>query len=132
MTEAMANAVSPGCAIFTHEFRGAASRVPTEATAFGLRCDHVLVEILTCFVDRSDELEEQQHRRWGRATLRAFDAVALPGGYPNLLAGDDVERATKSYGRNSRRLAEAKRLYDPDNVFSSAIPLPPPRQCALV
>ena len=30
--EAMETAVSPGCAIFTHEFKGAASRVPVEAT----------------------------------------------------------------------------------------------------
>jgi hypothetical protein len=28
----MTTAVSPGCAIFTHEFKGAASRVPAEAT----------------------------------------------------------------------------------------------------
>ena len=37
---AMETAVSPGCAVFTHEFKGAASRVPEEATAFGLRRDH--------------------------------------------------------------------------------------------
>ena len=43
---AMATAASPGCAVITHEFRGAASRVPAAATAFGLRRDHVLVEIL--------------------------------------------------------------------------------------
>ena len=47
--EAMETAVSPGCAIITHEFRGAASRVPVDATAFGLRRDHVLVEILASF-----------------------------------------------------------------------------------
>ena len=88
LIEAMAAAVSPGCAIFTHEFKGAASRVPAEATAFGLRRDHVLVEILATFVDRSDQIEEQRHRQWARATLRAFDAMALPGGYPNLLAGE--------------------------------------------
>jgi hypothetical protein len=41
---AMENAVSPGCAIVTHEFKGAASRVAADATAFGLRRDHVLVE----------------------------------------------------------------------------------------
>ncbi len=70
--EAMAAAVSPGCAIFTHEFRGAASRVPVEATAFGLRRDHVLVEILAAFADRSDERQEQRHQQWARATLRAL------------------------------------------------------------
>ena len=122
--EAMADAVSPGCAIFTHEFRGAASRVPVEATAFGLRRDHVLVEILATFVDRSDRLEEQRHRQWARDTLQAFDAMALPGGYPNLLPGGDADRAAKSYGANAERLIKAKRHYDPDNVFRSAIPLP--------
>jgi hypothetical protein len=64
LIEAMAAVVSPGCAIFAHEFRGAASRVPAEATAFGLRRDHVLVEILATFADRPDELEEQRHRKW--------------------------------------------------------------------
>jgi FAD/FMN-containing dehydrogenase len=117
-------AVSPGCAVFTHEFKGAASRVPAEATAFGLRRDHVLVEILATFADRSDKLEEQRHRQWTRATRHAFDAMALPGGYPNLLPGDDANRATKSYGPNAERLVKAKRHYDPDNVFCSTIPLP--------
>ena len=122
--EAMETAVSSGCAIFTHEFRGAASRVPVEATAFGLRREHVLIEILATFVDRSDEVEEQRHRQWIRATLRAFDAMAFPGGYPNFLPQGDAGRAAKSYGDNSERLIRAKRRYDPDNVFSSAIPLP--------
>jgi FAD/FMN-containing dehydrogenase len=121
---ATAAAVSPGCAILTHEFRGAASRVPAEATAFGLRRPHVLVEILATFPDRSDQLEERRHQQWARATRHAFDAMALPGGYPNLLAGEDGDRAAKSYGRNVERLIRAKRHYDPDNIFCSAIPLP--------
>jgi FAD/FMN-containing dehydrogenase len=121
--QAMA-AASPGCAIFTHEFRGAASRIPVDATAFGLRRDHVLVEILTTFVDRSDRLEEQRHYAWVGATLRAFDALALPGGYPSLLPGGDANRAAKSYGPNAERLIKAKRRYDPDDVFRSASPLP--------
>jgi FAD/FMN-containing dehydrogenase len=124
MIHAMAGAVSPGCAIITHAFRGAASRVPVEGTAFGLRSDHVLVEILATFPDRSDALEEQRHRQWARSTREAFDAMALPGGYPNLLARGDEDRAAKSYGRNAERLIKAKRLYDPANVFCSAIPLP--------
>jgi FAD/FMN-containing dehydrogenase len=122
--EAMERAVSPGCAIFTHEFKGAASRVPAEETAFGLRRDHVLVEILATFQDRPDTHEEQRHQQWARVTLQAFNAMALPGGYPNLLAGGDPDRAAKSYGRNAERLIKAKRDYDPDNIFCSAIPLP--------
>jgi FAD/FMN-containing dehydrogenase len=121
---AMENAVSPGCTIVTHEFRGAASRVATDATAFGLRRDHVLVEVLTSFADRSDRFEEETHRDWARATREAF-TTALPGGYPNFLRRDEVHRAAHSYGGNANRLVEAKRLYDPDNVFSSTIPLPP-------
>jgi hypothetical protein len=117
-------AASPGCAVFTHEFRGAASRVPEKATAFGLRRDHVLVEILASFVDRSDPIEEQGYQHWVRATLKAFDAMALPGGYPNLLAGGDANRAAQGYGRNVERLVKAKRRYDPDKIFHSAIPLP--------
>jgi len=125
MIEAMATAVSPGCAIFTHEFKGAASSVPSGTTAFGLRRDHVLVEILAAFVDRSNPLDERRHRQWARATLRAFDAMALPGGYPNLLSVDeDAGRVANSYGRSVERLIKAKRNYDPDNVFRSAIPLP--------
>jgi hypothetical protein len=121
---AMAAAVSPGCAIFTHEFRGAAARVAPDATAFGLRRDHVLVEILATVTDRSDEVEEERHRQWARAAREAFDGMALPGGYPNLLVADDPDRAAKSYGGNAERLVALKQHYDPDNVFRSAIPLP--------
>ena len=124
LIEAMSTAASRGCAIITHEFRGAASRVPPEATAFGLRREHVLVEILAAFTDHADPREEGRHRHWARATREAFDAVALPGGYPNFLAAADADRAARSYGGNAARLIRAKRQYDPDNLFRSAIPLP--------
>lgn len=122
--EAMATAVSPGCLMITHEFRGAASLVPVEATAFGLRRDHVLVEIIALFDDSSAGSEEQRHWQWARATRQAFDAMALPGGYPNFLDRGDTDRAAKAYAGNAGRLLEAKRQYDPDNIFSSATPLP--------
>jgi quercetin dioxygenase-like cupin family protein len=124
LIQAVKSSVSPGCAIITHEFKGAASKVPEEATAFGLRRDHVGVEILAAFADPSDRVEEQRHRQWARATRQALDAMALPGGYPNLLDGDDPDRVASSYGCNAGRLMRAKRHYDPDNVFCSAIPLP--------
>ena len=124
LVEAMTKAVSAGCAIFSHQFKGAASRVPVEATAFGLRRDHVLIEILASLPDRSSGSEERRHQQWARNARRAFDAIALPGGYPNLLASSDTERAAQSFGPNVERLARVKQLYDPENVFCSAIPLP--------
>jgi hypothetical protein len=124
----MTEAVSAGCAIFTHEFRGAASRVPVEATAFGLRRNHVLIEILASFPDRSDRLEERRHQHWVRDTWRSFDAIAIPGGYPNLLGVGETNRATQSFGSNVERLAAIKQVYDPNNVFCSAIPLPAGRR----
>ncbi len=123
----MEAAVSPRCAIFTHEFKGAASRVAEAATAFGLRRDHVLVEILATFPDGSDIVDQPRHRHWARATRDAF-ATALPGGYPNLLGPNDPDRSADSYGGNAARLIAAKHRYDPDNVFCSTIPLPPPVQ----
>jgi FAD/FMN-containing dehydrogenase len=124
MIQAMEKAVGPGCAILTHEFRGAASRVPEEATAFGLRRDHTLVEILAQLPDPWNDFSEHQHQQWAKDAFRSFGAMALPGGYPNLLTAGDADRVARSYGRNAGRLVKAKRHYDPDNVFRSAIPLP--------
>lgn len=124
LIEAIANAASPGCAIITHEFRGAATRVAEEATAFGLRRDHILIEIIASFAGDSDFLEERRHRLWVQTTRHALDPMALPGGYPNLLVGGDGKRIAESYGGNVGRLIEAKQGYDPDNIFNSAIPLP--------
>jgi FAD/FMN-containing dehydrogenase len=121
---AMTTTLSSGCAVFTHEFKGAASRVPEQATAFGLRRDHVVVEILATLPDRSDALEEKRLQQWARATRNAFDVTALPGGYPNFLTDEDADRVMRSYGGNAERLIAAKRRYDPGNLFSSAIPLP--------
>lgn len=122
---AMEDAPSPGCAIFTHEFKGAASSVRRDATAFGLRRDHVLIEVLALF---DDDAEGDRHRAWARATRDALASRALPGGYANLLAPWDIGRAARSYGPNASRLAAVKRRFDPDDVFSSAIPLPQPQR----
>ncbi|MFO1111802.1 MAG: FAD-binding oxidoreductase [Bradyrhizobium sp.] len=123
LISAMADAASPGCAIFTHDFKGAASRVPAGATAFGLRRDHILVEVMAMLPAGASQRDEQRHWQWIRSTREAF-RQAFPGGYPNLLGRDERERAALSFGPNAARLMRAKRRYDPDNVFGSAIPLP--------
>jgi len=49
---------------------------------------------------------------------------AHPGGYVNFLGSDCHDQIADAYGDNALRLREIKPRYDPDNVFSSAIPLP--------
>jgi hypothetical protein len=97
--------------------------VSADATAFRLRRDHVLAEIVSTFAHGSDGFAGQQHRQWARTTRMSFNATALPCGYLNLLAGDDPDRVAESYGGNAERLVKAKRRFDPDKVFRS-IPLP--------
>jgi hypothetical protein len=84
----------------------------------------VLIEILASLDDGSGAQEEQRHRQWAPDAREAFASVAFPGGYPNLLGEGETARAAASFGQNSERLLKTKRLYDPDNVFRSAIPLP--------
>ncbi|KGT75237.1 6-hydroxy-D-nicotine oxidase [Bradyrhizobium japonicum] len=121
IVRAMASAPSAGCAILTHDFKGAATRVPLAATAFGLRRDHILIEIIASFHTPTDE---HRHQQWMDDVQQAFADSALPGGYPNLLGEGENERARAAFGMNAERLLAVKRLYDPGGVFRSAIPLP--------
>ncbi|WP_394835996.1 FAD-binding oxidoreductase [Pendulispora rubella] len=117
---------SPGCAIVTHEFRGAATRIPTRATAFGMRREHVLVEIVATWDGRNDpDSMADRQRAWVSNLCHALAPFSLPGGYANILAASDApEHIRASYGPNADRLARAKRHFDPDNTFARAIPLP--------
>ena len=113
------NRTSPFSSIVLHHFRGAPTRVPVHATAFGLRQKHFLIEMIAAWEPGDDSAA---HCQWGRDLSRALAPAALPGGYPNLLGPDEPERVAQAYGGNMGRLLEAKRRFDPDCVFS-AIPL---------
>jgi hypothetical protein len=110
-------------AIVLHHFHGAAARIPVASTAFGLRQEHFLVEIIAAWEPDCDDFGDS-HRRWAETLSRALAPVALPGGYPNLLGPDHRDQIEVAYGGNVWRLLDIKRRFDPNNVFSSAIPLP--------
>jgi FAD/FMN-containing dehydrogenase len=109
----------PGCSLLTHEFRGAALRVPAGATAFGMRTRHVLLDI----VAQHDGGDGSREREWAGETVALLAPLALPATYPNLARRDDP-RAKKAYVPNADRLAAAKQRYDPAGLFSSALGLP--------
>ena len=114
---------SPFSAIIVHDFRGAPTRVPLAATAFGLRKEHFMVEIIAAW-EPAAESNGENHREWARTLSENLAPHALPGGYPNMLAPDGHEQTAHAYGANTGRLLQLKRLHDPEGVFTSAISLP--------
>jgi len=119
---AMARRVSPQCSVFWHHFHGAATRISPDGTAFGLRREHFMVEIVASWKPNGDD--GAAHRRWAYDLWRNLAPFALPGGYANLLGPDDRDQAEAAYGGNAARLLDLKRRFDPDGVFASAVPLP--------
>ncbi len=111
---------SPLSAIKLYPFHGAATRVPLDATAFGLRREHFLVEITAAW-EPGDNIAI--HRQWAQNFSRALAPVELPGGYPNLLGPEELDRIAQAYGDNIGRLQQVKRRFDPEWIFS-ATPLP--------
>ena len=79
-----AGRTSPFSAIVLQHFRGMPTQVPPEATAFGLRREHVMVEIIGSW-DPATGDDGAVHKRWARDLCRTFAPMSLPGGYPNLL-----------------------------------------------
>jgi len=109
--------------IILHDFRGAPTRVPLAATAFGLRKEHFMVEIIAAWESFAEDAGEN-HKDWARTLSENLAPHALPGGYPNMMGPDDHEQTGHAYGANTGRLQQLKRRFDPDGVFSSAISLP--------
>ncbi|AGZ40864.1 FAD-binding oxidoreductase [Actinoplanes friuliensis] len=124
VAEALADHVarkpSPLTAVSLHPFQGAATRVAPQATAFGTRDPHHMIEIISVWTDEHESPVQQQ---WTRDLDAALKPYALPGGYPNLLAADAVDQIEFGFGGNAGRLRSLKAHFDPSEVFS-AIPLP--------
>jgi FAD/FMN-containing dehydrogenase len=114
---------SPFSGIIVHDFRGAATRIPLAATAFGLRKEHYLIEIIAAWEPTAED-DGEEHREWARTLSEKLAPHALPGGYPNMLGPNDLEQTAHAYGSNASRLQQLKRRFDPDGIFSSAISLP--------
>ena len=121
LVEAGNGLTSPRSAISIHHFHGAATRVPVGDTAFGLRQNHLMVELIAGW-EPSKTDDGSKHRVWADQAAEALEPHAFPGGYPNILGPAEQDRALQSYGPNLPRLLELKRQFDPRDVFASATP----------
>jgi FAD/FMN-containing dehydrogenase len=122
LVAACSGRTSPLSMIALHHFRGRATRVAANDTAFATRREHFMLEAIAAW-EPGDEQNSAAHRQWVRELSTRLAPYALPGGYANMLGPNDHDQIAQAYGGNIDRLRNIKRRFDPNSVFS-AIPLP--------
>lgn len=110
----------PSAAIAVHDFHGTPADVPSHATAFALRENHFVVEVIAQW-DHSAEGDPVCTRGWVQQLDAELSRIALPGGYTNLLKPSETARVREFYGASCARLLEIKRRVDPDDLFRSGV-----------
>jgi hypothetical protein len=114
---------SPLSFVVIHHFHGPGTGIAPDATAYGLRRSHFLMEIGAAW-EPNARSQASAHRQWASNVSSLIAHFPLPGGYPNFLTHEAPEQVAFAYGKNAQRLCELKRRFDPENVFSSTTPLP--------
>ncbi len=115
MLDFMARRTSPMAMVQARVLGGAVARVAPQATAYAFRDQPVMVTIITPF---HDPAEAPVHEAWTQGLADALRPSAT-GVYSNFLDDEGPARVREAYpGLTYHKLAQVKRSYDPDNVFS--------------
>ncbi len=105
---------SPLSQVILGRMGGAVARIDADATAFPHRQAGNLLWIVSTWSPNQDP---EPHLGWARETHEAMKPYAAGGVYVNALGDEPDERVRAAYGGNWERLAQIKRVYDPDNLF---------------
>jgi FAD/FMN-containing dehydrogenase len=105
---------SPQSTMHLYPVDGAASRVPADATAWAYR-DATWGQVMVG-VDHDPGMAEQL-KEWTIAYWKALHPHSMGGAYVNMMMEEGDERIRATYRGNYDRLVQAKRKYDPDNLF---------------
>jgi FAD/FMN-containing dehydrogenase len=116
LIQAAQTMTSPFSAIALHDFHGAPTKISSGETAFPLRDNHFVVEVIAQWEPGENGA---RHRDWARHTSEALARVAMPGGYVNLLKPEEADRARLFYGSSAQRLRKIKERVDPYDLFRS-------------
>ena len=112
-----------GTAFTLHELRGP-SAAPNPDSVFAAREPHIMLEIIS-LVDKEENSKESEE--WGISLrdeiLQKDPENVLPGTYISVTPPGEVP-LRKIYGpdANYQNLLDLKKKYDPQNVFSLAVP----------
>jgi len=117
LVDAAASFSSPLSALLFFYVHGAATRVPTTATAFAARRTQWDFDAIGQWTDGA---ESSRHIAWVRALWGRLEPQMEGSAYVNHLAADDrPEKVRASFGENYARLRQLKSVYDPANLFRS-------------
>jgi FAD/FMN-containing dehydrogenase len=105
---------SPQCEIFIGLIAGAANRVAPGAMAYGHRDAKFVLNVHGRWDDAKDD---QKCIGWARDFLNASAPYESAGAYVNFMTEEESDRVASAYGSNHDRLVQAKRRFDPENVF---------------
>ena len=108
--------------IVIEHMHGAASRVPVEQTAFGLRRVHYSINIMPAW---DDPAMAEKCITWAQSFAAMLRGFGGSDAYVNYLGEEGAAAVKASYGANYARLAELKKKYDPDNFFRFNQNIPP-------
>jgi FAD/FMN-containing dehydrogenase len=100
--------------VHIYPINGACHRVAPDETAFAYRDANFATVIAGMWPDPADN---ESNIAWVRDYYEATAPLSEEGGYVNFMAGDDQDRVSANYRQNYDRLVDAKRKYDPDNLF---------------
>lgn len=111
--EAIAKQSLSGCEVNFEPMGGAIARIAFDASAFADRD-----AASTLLISGGDDPSKIDARiAWARETWNAAQQYAKASAYVNYLDQGDDQRTEAVYEPNYQRLVDAKRLYDPANVF---------------
>ena len=105
---------SPQCEIFFGAIDGATMRPAADSMAYAQRDAKFVMNFHGRWEDPADD---ERCIAWSRDFFKAAAPFASGGVYVNFMTADEVDRVRSAYGPNYDRLVQAKRLYDPNNLF---------------
>ena len=114
LLDAVRRLPSSECEVFVGQLGGQINRVPAGATAFSRRDVEFVVNVHTRW---RDPAQDAACIEWARGLFEALAPHAMGSVYVNFMSADETDRVQGAFGPNYARLSEAKRRYDPQNLF---------------
>ena len=106
-----------------YPINGAVHRKAADATAW--RCRDATWAMVICGID-PDPGKAAALTKWGRDYWTALHPFNPGGAYVNFMMDDEADgRVQSTYGDNYTKLVDAKRKYDPKNLFRRNQNIPP-------